>query len=122
MYFYPSLKLSVTNPSFVFFVQQWHRECFKCANCSKRLDSVNIYCKGEDMVRSRAWRRNEICEMWYRINLIYNLTNVQVFSAHESLNIRIFIKISLNILRSAELKLSKSRILFSVVMRFKEIS
>jgi len=72
MYFYLSLKLSVTNPSFVFFVQQWHRECFKCANCSKRLDSVNccegpdkdIYCKGEDMVRCRAHEdvMYEICE------------------------------------------------------------
>ncbi|KAG5322588.1 MLP2 protein, partial [Pseudoatta argentina] len=36
--------------------RQWHRECFKCANCTKRLDSVNccegpdkdIYCKGEN--------------------------------------------------------------------------
>lgn len=36
----------------------WHRECFKCADCSKRLDSVNccegpdkeIYCKGEHFI------------------------------------------------------------------------
>ncbi|KOC67997.1 Muscle LIM protein Mlp84B [Habropoda laboriosa] len=27
--------------------RQWHRECFKCANCSKRLDSVNC-CEGPD--------------------------------------------------------------------------
>ncbi|XP_072743645.1 muscle LIM protein Mlp84B isoform X4 [Anoplolepis gracilipes] len=28
-------------------VEQWHKECFKCANCSKRLDSVNC-CEGPD--------------------------------------------------------------------------
>ncbi|EGI67590.1 Muscle LIM protein Mlp84B [Acromyrmex echinatior] len=27
--------------------RQWHRECFKCANCAKRLDSVNC-CEGPD--------------------------------------------------------------------------
>ncbi|KAK9299544.1 hypothetical protein QLX08_007455 [Tetragonisca angustula] len=27
--------------------RQWHKECFKCANCSKRLDSVNC-CEGPD--------------------------------------------------------------------------
>lgn len=35
-------------------LQSWHRECFKCGECTKRLDSVNccegpdkdIYCKG----------------------------------------------------------------------------
>ncbi|KAF3420466.1 hypothetical protein E2986_14086 [Frieseomelitta varia] len=30
-----------------YIVEQWHKECFKCANCSKRLDSVNC-CEGPD--------------------------------------------------------------------------
>lgn len=55
-------KSSITQKvgKFLFFIlitvsKGWHRECFKCGDCAKRLDSVNvcegpdkdIYCKGE---------------------------------------------------------------------------
>lgn len=43
-----------TSPHYSLYVQAWHKECFKCGDCSKRLDSTNccegpdkdIYCKG----------------------------------------------------------------------------
>ncbi|XP_011254260.1 muscle LIM protein Mlp84B isoform X4 [Camponotus floridanus] len=34
-------------PTARYTVEQWHKECFKCANCSKRLDSINC-CEGPD--------------------------------------------------------------------------
>lgn len=48
------LACSLTNPQCSLYVQAWHRECFKCGDCMKRLDSTNccegpdkdIYCKG----------------------------------------------------------------------------
>lgn len=44
----------LTDPQCSLYVQAWHRECFKCGECMKRLDSTNccegpdkdIYCKG----------------------------------------------------------------------------
>jgi len=50
---YYSWKESI-NCRCVFPMKSWHKECFKCGDCSKRLDSVNccegpdkdIYCKG----------------------------------------------------------------------------
>lgn len=48
------LACSLTYPQCSLYVQAWHRECYKCGDCMKRLDSTNccegpdkdIYCKG----------------------------------------------------------------------------
>ena len=43
--------------------QAWHKECFKCGNCSKGLDSIlccegpdkNIYCKGKSILKIQIY-------------------------------------------------------------------
>lgn len=54
--FYNLLMMYIFSMS-IFCFKGWHRECFKCADCAKRLDSVNccegpdkdIYCKGKQI-------------------------------------------------------------------------